>query len=69
MGKSFNISELLLPHLYTWDNLVSFPETLGGINERTFEKSPEQSAWHVDDFNTVCLFLSVSLPECGTLQV
>lgn len=68
MGRSFNLSELLLPHLYIWDNLVNFPGTLEGINEITFERSPAHSAWHIDDFN-MCQFPSVWPPEHGTLQV
>lgn len=57
MGRSFNLSELLLPHLYIWDNLVNFPGTLEGINAITFERSPAHSAWHIDDFN-MCQFPS-----------
>lgn len=64
LGRHFNLSELLLPHLYNWDNLINLPRTLGGANEIPLERFPVQSAWHIVSFNKL-----VPLPEYGTLQV
>lgn len=50
MSRSFNLSELLLLYMYTWDNLVNFPGTLGEINEITFGRPTAQCTWHIGGF-------------------